>query len=173
MALKYGFSLYGVPKSGQTTSYRAGDDGEYEKGYPKSGGRFVDNGDNTITDKATGLMWIKEPEAIGGIWASAGNPVQMVWDDTIDNCNALDYAGHDDWRLPNVKELYSLIDLGRYSPALDPIFSGSIGTDFFSSTTKADATANAHTVVFAFGTIGQKAKTSDAYARPVRLGVPA
>ena len=87
-----------LPRTGQTTSYRAGDDGDFEAGWP--GGRFRDNGDGTVTDFATGLMWVQD------VGADPGAPFNAAvnWDNAIDNCLALNYAGYDDWRLPNAKE---------------------------------------------------------------------
>jgi arylsulfatase A-like enzyme len=76
---------------------------------------FVDNGDQTISDNATGLMWQK----------SDTEPAN--WDLAVDQCEADTTSGHDDWRLPNAKELHSLVDYTR-SPdtngtaAIDPLF---------------------------------------------------
>lgn len=60
-----------LPKTGQSTSYADYDDGYYEKGNPVLP-RFVDNGDNTITDRATNLMWVKDPKAMYGALAWEG-----------------------------------------------------------------------------------------------------
>lgn len=55
----------GLPPTQQTTSYADYDDGYYEKGYvPPGGERFILHGDNTVTDRSTGLMWIRQPEMI-------------------------------------------------------------------------------------------------------------
>ena len=81
---------------------------------------FVDNGDGTLTDRATGLMWAK-----------ADSPKPMNWPDALAHAEAFSLAGHDDWRLPNVKELHSIVDYARApdardaaarAPAIDPIF---------------------------------------------------
>ena len=81
---------------------------------------FEDNGDGTVTDHATGLMWAQQDS--GGV---------MDWEAALDWASARNteaYLGHDDWRLPNAKELQSLIDYTR-SPdaggtaAIDPLFS--------------------------------------------------
>jgi hypothetical protein len=67
-----------LPKTGQTTSYADYDDGYYETGNPVSP-RFVDNGDGTISDKATGLMWVKQPELIiPGASVIASNQIQVA-----------------------------------------------------------------------------------------------
>jgi len=80
---------------------------------------FVDNGDGTITDLATGLMWSKADSGTGMDWESA-----LQW---VQDKNAEDYLGHDDWRLPNAKELQSIVDYDRSpdttdSAAIDPVF---------------------------------------------------
>ncbi|MFH1480914.1 MAG: DUF1566 domain-containing protein [Pseudomonadota bacterium] len=81
---------------------------------------FVDNGDGTITDRATGLMWMK-----------ADSARTMNWKEALEYAENLKYAGYDDWRLPNVKELQSIVDYSRApdarsfsarGPAMDPLF---------------------------------------------------
>ena len=78
---------------------------------------FVDNGDGTITDSATGLMWQQE---------DGGNTHN--WENALSYCEGLTLANHSDWRLPNAKELHSIVDYNRTltvtdSPAIDPLFS--------------------------------------------------
>ena len=80
---------------------------------------FVDNGDLTITDRATGLMWTKGDSGSGLNWSDA-----LAW---VQTKNATHYLGHNDWRLPNAKELQSIVDYSRSpettaSAAIDPIF---------------------------------------------------
>ncbi|MHC4889383.1 MAG: Lcl C-terminal domain-containing protein [Planctomycetota bacterium] len=81
---------------------------------------FVNNGDGTITDRASGLMWMK---------ADSGKT--MNWKEALEYAENLDYDGYDDWRLPNVKELQNIVDYSRApdatsmparGPAIDPIF---------------------------------------------------
>jgi hypothetical protein len=77
---------------------------------------FVDNGDGTITDLATGLTWQQEDSAIG-----------MNWEDALSYGENLVLAGYDDWRLPDAKELQSIVDYNRNlqttnSPSIDAIF---------------------------------------------------
>jgi hypothetical protein len=71
--------------------------------------KFVDNGDNTITDEATGLMWMK---------ADSGRA--MNWEEALVYSEDLEYAGYGDWRLPNAKELQSIVDYTRAPDAADP-----------------------------------------------------
>jgi hypothetical protein len=80
---------------------------------------FTDNGDGTVTDSATGLMWTKEDGGIGMKWEEALAFVQEK--------NSENHLGYDDWRLPNAKELQSIVDYTRSlqttnSPAIDPVF---------------------------------------------------
>lgn len=172
-ALKYGFSLWGTAKTGQLTSYRTGDDGDVEKGYPQTGPRFVDNGDGTITDNATGLMWIKEPTT------APGDPFDNVmdWATSIDACNALSFAGHSDWRLPNVKELLSIVDYSEDDPSIDGVtFPNTQPENYWSSTTRKALTTAAWYVDFDEGDVRAISKQTlvppPMFARPVRLGVP-
>jgi hypothetical protein len=95
-----------VIQTGQTISYRADDDGDLEPGIAWPTVRMVDNLDGTVTDKLTGLEWVQVPHVL------SGNISNMVWSSAIDFCNGLDYAGHTDWRMPNIKELESLMHFG-------------------------------------------------------------
>jgi hypothetical protein len=80
---------------------------------------FKDNGDGTITDLATKLMWSKEDSKKGLSWKDA-----LAW---VQTQNAANYLGHNDWRLPNTKELQSIVDYTRSpvttnSPSIDIIY---------------------------------------------------
>ncbi|MDX9768608.1 MAG: DUF1566 domain-containing protein, partial [Ectothiorhodospiraceae bacterium] len=80
---------------------------------------FVDNGDGTITDRATGLMWAQADSGAAFDWEDA-----LAW---VAARNAAMHLGHGDWRLPNAKELQGLLDYGRSpdttgSAAIDPLF---------------------------------------------------
>jgi len=101
----------GVPKTGQKSSYAEGDDGYWQKGISQPIPRFIDNGDGTVTDTFTKLMWTKDAQQITG---------EMNWPAAITACNNLSFADYEDWRLPNVREMLSIIDYGYYEPALTP-----------------------------------------------------
>ena len=98
-----------MPKTGQTESYYPGDDGDLQTGVSWPVPRFTDNGDGTITDHLSHLMWTKDAQQIPGT---------MDWYNAIDACNELVFVDYDDWRLPNAKELLSLIDYGQDQPVL-------------------------------------------------------
>lgn len=98
-----------VPKTGQSTSYRTGDDGELKPGVAWPSPRFTINAATwTVTDNLTGLMWTR----ISGICGLVN------WDTAIDRCNDHSEFGYSDWRLPTLRELLSLIDVRYQFPAL-------------------------------------------------------
>ena len=109
----------------------------YVRGNPAYGRNdFKDNGNGTISDRATGLMWSKADSGKGMDW-----PHALAW---AQSQNAARFLGHNDWRLPSAKELQSIVDYTRapavtHSAALDPIFTISALPDgdypfFWSST---------------------------------------
>jgi hypothetical protein len=104
-----------VPKTGQTTPYVAGDDGTLKMGVAWPAPRFTDNSNGTVTDKLTGLIWMQDAGVLGSqTWAAA-----MTTANTLESGMAgiTDGSQQGDWRLPNVRELQSLIDYSRYFPA--------------------------------------------------------
>lgn len=98
----------------------------YVRGNPNYGRNdFYDNGDGTITDRATGLIWTKLDS--GHLRAGPNRDGKLTWEQALRWVEQLEYAGHADWRLPNIKELQSIVDYGRSpqttnSPAAAPIF---------------------------------------------------
>jgi hypothetical protein len=156
-----------VAKTGQTTSYRSGDDGHLEKGVASPRRRFTDRGDGTVLDNLTGLMWAKDANFA---------EVTKTWYDAIDYANNLSLgsagcaAYYQDWRLPNVKELQSLIDFSNYSPALPTghPFSHVQNGYYWSSTTYAYDTSTAWYVSMFYGGVDLYYKTSYHYVWPVR-----
>jgi len=127
------------------------------RGNPEYGiNSLMDNGDGTVTDAATGLMWMQQDSGEG-----------LNWENALAFAEDCDVAEYDDWRLPNAKELQSLVDYTRSpattnSPALDPVFECSAITDegggvdypfFWTSTTHASASGQGSAACYlAFGT---------------------
>ena len=116
---------YPIVDTGQATCYgtstamtcggRESAFGGQDAQYQGIGFDLVDNGDGTITDRVTGLMWQKDP----------GD--KMTFDEAVAAADSFILAGHDDWRLPNAKELQSIVDCTRSpattsSAAIDPVF---------------------------------------------------
>ena len=146
----------------------------YPKNQPKSGtankmyfrlvrgntaygtNNFIDNGDGTVSDLATGLMWQKSDDGIG-----------KDWEEALKYAENSKLASHSDWRLPNAKELQSIVDYTRapqttHSPAIDPVFectpikdpNGNLGQYpfYWTSTTHLDGqNPNTGAVYIAFG----------------------
>ena len=105
-----------VPQSGQTVSYADGDDGEYQAGVMWPDPRFTDNGDGTVTDHLTGLVWLKNAYCFGPRdWLDALVTANALADG---RCGLSDDSMAGDWRLPNIRELHSLIDYSNNDPAL-------------------------------------------------------
>ena len=129
----------------------------YVRGNPSYGQNdFHDNDDGTIIDRATGLMWSKADSGKGMNWEDS-----LAW---VQQCNAKQYLGHSDWRLPNAKELQSIVDYARApsktrSAAISPLFQVTKLRDgdypyFWTSTTHLDGPADrqGHAAVYiAFG----------------------
>jgi len=114
---------YGVadPRGGAKTFFAL-----YVRGNPQYGRNdFHDNGDGTVTDRATGLTWMQVDS--GSLKAGRGKDGRMDWQEALAWAEGLTYAGQSDWRLPNAKELQSLVDYERCpdatdSAAIDPLF---------------------------------------------------
>lgn len=105
-----------VEKTGQTTSYTAGDDGDHEAGMFWPVPRFTDNGDGTIRDNLTGLIWLKNANCFGTrSWTTAINDCNTL---NSGECGLTDGSVEGDWRLANVKEIQSIIDYGNCDLAL-------------------------------------------------------
>ncbi|MEI8140975.1 MAG: DUF1566 domain-containing protein [bacterium] len=160
-----------VPKTGQTISYVAGDDGDLEKGVVLPSPRFTDNGDGTVTDNLTGLIWLKNANFKAG---------SRTWATALTDCATLnsgeggltDASVEGDWRLPNVKELESLIDFGSYNPPL-PVghpFTGVQGGTYWSSSTRKDDTTGAWIVYLNSGNVAYTSKAGVSFVWPVRGG---
>lgn len=167
------------------------DDGTVEAGTPYS---YVANGDGTVTDLVTGLMWEKKSDD-GGLhdwdaqyrWSGDGTQ-ETIWD-WLDDVNAeggVGFAGHADWRIPNARELESIQRLEGGTPAaVHPVFNTacvpgcgvlacacSKAGNYWSSTTVAANPPNAWTVLFSLGGTISGAKTSPLFVRAVRTATP-
>ncbi len=163
----------------------AGQDGRYQAGIVPEG-RFVDNGDGTVADIATGLMWQKLPGDVNKDGAVFTVDDSVDWEGALRFCESSELANHSDWRLPNVLELQSIVNYGPsqgptpaglyaamdgFIEALDPDMRPLAGV-YWSSTSTISDKAKAFVVDFNFGTTVNKLKTvGDAYGvRAVRAG---
>ena len=150
------------PKTGLTTSYGTRDDGALKQGVAWPTPRLTDNGNGTVTDNLTGLIWMKNANAFG----------RRTWNVAMALANAMEsgYGGLEDgskvgdWRLPNARELQSLISYGSINPALPTghPFTGVALFYYWSSTTCKDVTTAAWTVSLDDGELGGGTK-ADTY----------
>jgi hypothetical protein len=115
-------TMFGVNfADGRIKGYPSGNQKKYYVLYVRGNtdygkNKFVNNNNGTITDQATGLMWMQND-----------NGSAILWENALSNAENFSYAGYSDWRLPDVKELHSLIDYSRSpsttnSAAIDPLF---------------------------------------------------
>lgn len=179
-----------IRRTGQTTCYDAagtviacagtGQDGELQKGLTLS---YTDNGDGTITDNRTGLVWEKLSDD-GSIhdWDNT-----YTWTDAfsikIASLNSSMFAGHSDWRLPNRFELESAADLRSADPAVDPVFNTGCAPGctvltcsctqqnvYWPSNSYKNIPSQAWVVNFGDGGVGIRSKTNTFNVRAVRGG---
>jgi len=155
-----------VAKTGQTTSYATGDDGDLQKGVASPTPRFFDRLDGTVTDNLTGLMWAKDANLAGAMtWAEA-----LAYANNLSFGNAGCGGPYTDWRLPNANELASLVDKSNYNPALPTghPFSNVQSSYYWSSTTLAGYTDSAWHVSMGYGLVYYYTKTTSYPVWPVR-----
>ncbi len=170
-----------IPKTRQTTCYTSeipwgaidcagtGQDGDLQKGVEWPDPRFTDNLDGTITDHLTGLIWLKDANCFG----------ERTWAEALSDCNGLadtacglsDGSRPGAWRLPNAKELLSLIDYGSALPALPSghPFANVEGT-YWSSTNNVNYNYMTWRVSLISGSMSYDPKDDVFYVLPVRGG---
>lgn len=181
-----------VGETGQVTCYDTagavlpscagtGQDGDLRPGVARPSPRFVDNGNGTVTDMLTGLVWLRN--------AYCATISPAPWATALTNANALasgacgltDGSVAGDWRLPSRFELESLLDLEYWSPALSnaagtgqwvegDAFSGVQFHVYWSSTSNADYPQHAWYVTLYDGYVCAVVKTANYYVWPVRGG---
>lgn len=165
---------------------------------PSASPRFVDNLDGTVSDRTTCLMWEKKTGTTGSYNVCPGGPTCGAVHD-VSNAYAWTtgspynpdgpaffrflaelngpspFAGHDDWRLPTITELQSIVDLsatgcGLGSPCIDPVFGPTQSSIYWSSSTYQNLPTNAWYVFFSDGFTFTNTKTTSLYVRAVRSG---
>jgi hypothetical protein len=143
--------------------------------------------DGTVTDNLTGLVWLENANCFGyESWQRALALANGLFDGSTNDpgggdCGLSDGSVEGEWRLPNVRELQSLVHYGVHSPVVPDTsgtgqwsegnpFSGLQLSYYWSSTTEAFYTVNAWYVYFYTGLVGYVHKTSSNYVWPVRGG---
>ena len=159
-----------LPETGQTLSYGTNDDGALHKGVAWPSPRFTDNGNGTVTDSLTGLIWLKNANCFDGGWTDALKGVGSL---ANGQCGLTDGSAAGKWRLPNVDELRSLLNAGRPNMSAwlnTQGFSGVQTGHYWSSTTYAPSIVDAWYVNMQDGHVLWSHKTNDYYVWPVRSG---
>jgi len=171
-----------VEKTGENVSHSGAghDDGDLQKGVAWPIPRFTDNNNGTVTDNLTGLVWLKNANCAGVTvdWQTAVDSAFALYDGCVTcfenegDCGLSDGSSAGDWRLPNIKELLSLISYGRSDPALPNLnpFTG-VQFDYYWSSTSNDVIGSfAWCVRFDYGSSTYDAYTNKHYVWPVRDG---
>ncbi|MDP2990282.1 MAG: DUF1566 domain-containing protein, partial [Kiritimatiellota bacterium] len=161
----------------QTITYAVGDDGTNRVGVAWPNPRFtVQANTNCVLDNLTGLMWARDRANACGLAVAATN-----WNTAVTSCNDLVYGGYDDWRLPNLQELQSLLDYRWYNPPLcntlgtaqlavnDP-FTGA-ASYYWSSTTFLGGGVNAWQIVYTGSSSWGNKTSGTGNVWPVRGGL--
>jgi len=148
-----------IPKTGQSISYTDGDDGDLQSGHSWPPRFTIQADTNLVVDNLTGLMWTRDT-TVG--W--------NTWHISVQTCYMLPRFGYSDWRLPSIREIESLMDMGESNPALPlghPFVN--VGTNYWSSTADVVNTNQAWAVSLSGGTIVKLSLTNSTLAYwPVR-----
>jgi hypothetical protein len=170
-----------LPWTGQYVTYTKGDDGSVQAGVPPTDPRWIDNGNGTISDTVTGLIWLKQADCIKQPWPEAIAAVNSL---ASGQCGLTDKSLAGSWRMPNRKEMESLSDrmennhadyfnatyLNRDGTVFRlPIFSNfRVSEYYWTSSTDAANTSEAWTVFSCDFGVYDIPKTSTGYTLAVR-----
>lgn len=134
---------------------------------------FTDNGDGTVTDTTTGLMWSRC--SIGQTWSvensnCTGNATAMTWQEALQVTYGYEFATRNDWRLPNIKELITITEKACVRPSInETIFPQTTSDDYWTSTPSVSDLTMAWVVAFFNSSNSLKEKDAFIYVRPVRF----
>jgi hypothetical protein len=149
-----------------------GQDGEHQAGVAWPTPRFTDNLNGTVTDNLTGLIWLKDANCVS-FFAPIDFEAALEVANTLSQgfCGLVDGSIAGDWRLPNIKELVSLMDYGEWPPLPSGHpFTSVQPTFYWSSTSSVPDPTSAWDVKMDFGSVFPANKTSNLHVWPVRGG---
>ncbi len=121
------------------------------------GAPYTDNGNGTVTDSGTGLVWQKCSAGLGTTLGNCSTGITSLysWSSAISYCEGLTLGSRSDWRLPNINELRSIVDYGSStSPSINTtIFPNTQSNYYWSSSSYALAWGQAYSVIFTNGAV--------------------
>lgn len=120
---------------------------------PESPINYTDNKDGTIIDNYTGLIWKKCPQGVYGNDCKSGSPSIRIWSEARVECEKLNFAGRTGWRMPNLKELQSIVDTGAFDPAINKKFFKGSSDPYWTLTSPAEYLSSKFTVIFSDGSV--------------------
>jgi hypothetical protein len=132
---------------------------------------FTSNGNGTVTHSLTGLVWKQCVQGLSGAGCATGTAIAMTWSAALAASAADTTAGYSDWRLPNKKELESIVESCGYSPAINQsLFPATPALYYWSASSYVADPSNAWFVNFNVGYTSNYFKTSNFTVRLVRGG---
>lgn len=133
--------------------------------------RFTNNNDGTVSDSITGLTWKRCSEGLSGALCESGTPATYTWQEALKTGAGSTFAGKNDWRLPNIKELATIVERQCTMPAINEIIFPATPTMSFWSSTPYDANpAFAWNIYFPYGISDGNNKEYKFFVRLVRGG---
>ena len=133
--------------------------------------RFHDNGDATVTDQSTGLMWARCPEGLSGSACADGTVANFTWEAALIRARDSSLAGYTDWRLPNIKELSSIVEERCSNPHINlAVFPNTPASFFWSASPEANSSYEAWSVRFYNGYASNGYRYAGYHVRLVRSG---
>jgi len=189
--IKAGVTIFGrlgtyagnnLPDTGQTLCYDGagtiitcpahGGPSEQDGSYSAYMPSYTDNGDFTVTDNRTGLMWKKCSKGQTNDSTCTGAASTNIWSAVLTQCTSLtNPGGYTDWRLPNVRELMSIVDYSVGSPSIYAAhFPNTVASYYWTSTSYVSDPSAAWRVLFSYGQVSNFSKTTNHYVRCIRGG---
>lgn len=133
--------------------------------------RFLKHGNGTVTDTVSGLMWAQCAEGLSGSACTVGEAANFTWEEALIRARDSVLAGYTDWRLPNLKELFSMVEERCVDPAINlAVFPNTPASYFWSASPSADSSNFTWIVGFMNGGADYRSRYNYSQVRLVRSG---
>ena len=133
--------------------------------------RFLKHGNGTVTDTVSGLMWAQCAEGLSGSACTVGEAANFTWEEALIRARDSVLAGYTDWRLPNLKELFSMVEERCVDPAINlAVFPNTPASYFWSASPSADSSNFTWIVGFMNGGADYRSRYHYSQVRLVRSG---